>query len=59
MTPATVTRSGFALPTDILWQQSVGLLLDALQVVDLLKRVYQWTSAPTVNVLYLGGRFAC
>ncbi|MEA9977019.1 MULTISPECIES: DUF4123 domain-containing protein [unclassified Pseudomonas] len=33
------------------------MLLDAVQVEDLLKRLYQWVDSPCVNVLYLGTRF--
>jgi hypothetical protein len=57
MNLATATRLQVALPSDILWQQSVGLLLDGVQVENLLKRLYQWSDAPTVNVLYSGTRF--
>lgn len=58
MKPAASSRSLFALPQDIPWQQSVGLLLDAVQVTDLLKRLYQWADMPTVKVLYFGTRLA-
>ncbi|MEA9997364.1 DUF4123 domain-containing protein [Pseudomonas sp. 10B1] len=51
------THSRTALPDDIPWHQTVGLLLDAVQVEDLLKRLYQWVDSPCVNVLYLGTRF--
>jgi hypothetical protein len=58
MNSATATHLRFALPDDIPWHQSIGLLLDGVQVEDLLKRLYQWADAPTVKVLYLGSRFA-
>jgi len=58
MNSATARHSRFALPNDIPWHQSIGLLLDGVQVENLLKRLYQWADAPTVKVLYLGSRFA-
>ncbi|WP_122663193.1 DUF4123 domain-containing protein [Pseudomonas viridiflava] len=46
------------LPDDFHWDQTVGLLLDAIQVKNLLKRLYQWNPAPKVSVLYHGTRWA-
>ena len=46
------------LPDDFPWHQTVGLLLDALQVKDLLRRVYEWSAASQVDVLYLGTQWA-
>ncbi|MEB0043116.1 MULTISPECIES: DUF4123 domain-containing protein [unclassified Pseudomonas] len=58
MNSAAATHSRTALPNDIPWHQSVGLLLGAVQVENLLKQLYQWADSPAVNVLYLGTRFA-
>jgi len=46
------------LPDDFPWGRTVGLLLDALQVKDLLRRVYEWSPAALVDVLYLGTQWA-
>ena len=46
------------LPGDFSWDQTVGLLLDAIQVKNLLQRLYQWNPAPEVSVLYHGTRWA-
>jgi hypothetical protein len=46
------------LPDDFPWDQTVGLLLDALQVKDLLRCVYEWSAAVQVDVLYLGTQWA-
>lgn len=46
------------LPDDFPWDQTVGLLLDAIQVKNLLQRLYQWNPAPKVSVLYHGTRWA-
>ncbi|KFE53428.1 DUF4123 domain-containing protein [Pseudomonas syringae] len=46
------------LPDDFPWNQTAGLLLDALQVKDLLRRVYEWSAAAQVDVLYLGTQWA-
>lgn len=51
-------RSINSLPDDFPWDQTVGLLLDALQVKDLLRRVYEWSPAAQVDVLYLGTQWA-
>ncbi|MCQ3030277.1 hypothetical protein NLO88_06370 [Pseudomonas syringae] len=40
------------LPDDFPWDKTVGLLLDAIQVKNLLQRLYQWNPAPKVSVLY-------
>lgn len=58
MKSAAATPAPLGLPDDIPWQQTVGLLLDAVQVVDLLKRLYRWAELPSVKVLYLGTRLA-
>ena len=42
------------LPDDFPWDQTVGLLLDALQVDNLLQRLYEWSGAPNVHLLYHG-----
>lgn len=42
------------LPDDFSWDKPVGLLLDALQVENLLYRLYEWSPAPEVDVLYSG-----
>lgn len=42
------------LPDDFAWDKPVGLLLDALQVENLLHRLYEWSPAPEVDVLYSG-----
>jgi hypothetical protein len=47
-----------SLPDDFPWGQTVGLLLDAIQVKNLLQRLYQWNPAPRVSVLYHGTRWA-
>lgn len=47
-----------SLPDDFPWGQTVGLLLDAIQVKNLLQRLYQWNPAPMVSVLYHGTRWA-
>jgi hypothetical protein len=46
------------LPDDLPWKQTVGLLLDALQVKDLLQRIYEWSPAPQLSVLYQGTQWA-
>lgn len=46
------------LPDDFPWDQTVGLLLDAIQVKNLIQRLYQWNPAPQVSVLYHGTRWA-
>jgi len=46
------------LPEDFPWDRTVGLLLDALQVKDLLRRIYEWSPAVQVDVLYLGTQWA-
>ncbi|MCI8209335.1 hypothetical protein AUC61_07280 [Pseudomonas sp. S25] len=46
------------LPDDFSWDLTVGLLLDAIQVKNLLQRLYQWNPAPKVSVLYHGTRWA-
>lgn len=46
------------LPGDLPWGQTVGLLLDALQVDDLIKRLYEWSEAPHIDVLYQGTQWA-
>lgn len=46
------------LPDDFPWDQTVGLLLDAIQVKNLIQRLYQWSPAPKVSVLYHGTRWA-
>ena len=42
------------LPDDFPWDQTVGLLLDALQVDNLLQQLYEWSGAPQVHLLYHG-----
>ena len=46
------------LPEGFPWDRTVGLLLDAIQVKNLLQRLYQWSPAPKVSVLYHGTRWA-
>ncbi|WP_426142502.1 DUF4123 domain-containing protein [Pseudomonas sp. DWP3-1-2] len=46
------------LPADLPWTQTAGLLLDALQVEDLIKRLYEWSEAPHVDLLYHGTQWA-
>ena len=48
MTPVT------QLPDDFPWDQTVGLLLDGLQVQNLIQRLYEWSGAPQLHVLYQG-----
>ncbi len=50
--------SSNTLPDDFPWDQTLGLLLDALQVKDLLRRVYEWSPACQLDVLYLGTQWA-
>jgi hypothetical protein len=52
------TAKRIALPEDLPWQQSVGLLLDAIQVEKLLSRLFEWAVIPSVDVLYLTTRLA-
>lgn len=52
------TAKRIALPEDLPWQQSVGLLLDAIQVEELLSRLFEWAVIPSVDVLYLTTRLA-
>ena len=40
------------LADDFLWQHTIGLLLDALEVQELLRQIYQWSPAPELDVLY-------
>lgn len=47
-----------SLPDNFPWDDTVGLLLDALQVKDLLRRVYEWSPACQIDVLYLGTQWA-
>lgn len=46
------------LPYDFPWEQTVALLLDAFQVKDLLRRLYEWNPLPQVSVLYQGTQWA-
>jgi hypothetical protein len=46
------------LPDDFPWDHTIGLLLDAAQVKNLLPRLYQWDPQVTVEVLYLRTRLA-
>lgn len=43
-----------ALPDEFPWGQTVGLLLDALQVKNLLQCLHEWGGALQVEVLYTG-----
>lgn len=52
------TLTSLQLPDDFPWGQTVGLLLDALHVESLIKRLYEWSPAPQVSVLYHGTRWA-
>ncbi|MEB0007556.1 DUF4123 domain-containing protein [Pseudomonas sp. RTB3] len=54
----SATAKRIALPEDFPWQQSVGLLLDAVQVEKLLPRLFEWAETPRVDVLYLTTRLA-
>ena len=47
-----------SLPDDFPWDKTVGLLLDAIQVKNLLQRLYQWNPEPRVSVLYHETRWA-
>jgi len=47
-----------ALPDDFPWDQKVGLLLDALQVKNLLKHLYEWSPSSQIDVLYHGTQWA-
>jgi hypothetical protein len=51
-----VTRYGAAsaklLAGDFTGQHTVGLLLDALEIKELLRQIYQWSPAPELDVLY-------
>lgn len=47
-----------SLPADFPWGQTVGLLLDALQVENLVQRLYEWSPAPQVHLLYQGTQWA-
>lgn len=58
MSSATAKKPRLALPDDLLWQPSVGLLLDAVQVEHLLQRLFKWNELPAVEVLYLGTRLS-
>lgn len=40
------------LPHDLPWNQTVGLLLDALAVENLIQRLYEWCDAPHIDLLY-------
>lgn len=51
MSRSAATLAG-PLPHDFPWLHSVGLLLDALEIEELLKHVFQWSEAPEVDVLY-------
>jgi len=51
-------RTAIALPDDFPWHQTVGLLLDAIQIKDLLRRVYEWCGAPELQLLYAGTQWA-
>jgi len=51
-------RSKISLPEGLPWQHSVGLLLDAVQVENLLQRLFEWADLPMLEVLYLKTRFA-
>jgi hypothetical protein len=52
------TRTAIALPDDFPWHQTVGLLLDAIQIKDLLRRLYEWSGAPEFDVLYTSTQWA-
>lgn len=52
------TIPAMPLPADLPWGQTVGLLLDALQVKDLIRRLYEWSPSPEVSVLYNGTQWA-
>ncbi|MBC3950595.1 DUF4123 domain-containing protein [Pseudomonas folii] len=51
--------SAITLPDDFTWDKPVGLLLDAIQVENLLRSLYEWSPAPEAHVLYNGTRWAC
>lgn len=46
------------LPDHFPWDQTIGLLLDALQVENLIQRLYEWSDASEVHVLYQGTQWA-
>jgi hypothetical protein len=46
------------LPDDFSWEQTVALLLDAVQVKKLLPRLFEWNPKVIVEVIYLRTRFA-
>lgn len=50
--------SAISLPDDFTWDKPVGLLLDAIQVKNLLRSLYEWSPAPEAQVLYNGTRWA-
>ncbi len=51
-------QSALPLPDDFPWDHTIGLLLDAAQVSNLLPRLFQWDPQLTVEVLYLRTRLA-
>lgn len=52
------TRSAIELPDDFPWHQTVGLLLDALQIKNIRQRIYEWCGAPELQLLYAGTQWA-
>lgn len=54
--PSTVFSA--SLPDEFSWDQSVGLLLDALHVDNLIPQLYEWSDAPEIDVLYQGTQWA-
>lgn len=52
------TSPAAQLPDDFLWGQTVGLLLDALQIENLLSSLYRWSPALEVSLLYHGTQWA-
>lgn len=54
MNPSTDIR-----PEELPWEHTIGLLLDALHVENLIQSIYEWsTVAPQVEVLYRGTQWA-
>jgi hypothetical protein len=47
-----VAASASPLQGDFPWQHTIGLLLDALEVKELVRQIHQWSPAPEVDVLY-------
>lgn len=54
----TTKRTPLKIPDDLPWKQNVGLLLDAVQVENLLPKLFAWDCTVKVEPLYLQTRFA-